>query len=269
MDVFKLLKEYLPIITAFLGATLAYIFNNRKYKFERFHTEIEESLKGFYSPIFHEMRNIKLDMEHFNKEKLKDKEKLLNDFIKKHVREDTGVYKSFNGNLIELLYEMDELLIKYSIDKEEKYIKESIKKFNKIYLLVEREYWDIQKSLYREYHWHKQLNKRSYIIRAFMELCSLFYDTMQFFAIILGVVLYMIAVDRITKTSTPSIPSVISDNFRNVALSILLTYFIALAIKVTYSLFTNDYKRENKLLKKLDKIIFQYLKKKYIDIKKC
>ena len=90
----KILKENLPVITAFIGAFLAYAFSGRRYKHERFYNDVSESLKDFYSPVFHGLRYIKIELDPKNKENLVEK------FVQKYTHKDVQLYKCHSEYLI-------------------------------------------------------------------------------------------------------------------------------------------------------------------------
>ena len=257
-DIFNKYGQYLPVATVFLAAFLAYIFSNKRFKLERFHKDAEISLKEFYSPVFHEMRQI------INIDSLY-KDKLICNFVKKHTGVDTVLYKSYNMNLNGLFYDLDEAINEYNKSKEDQDYKECEKIFNSIYFIVKNEYEDFQSSLYKHYPWYKHLNKRSYLIRLLMDLGTLFYDTVLWVFLLWLFILYGILVDRyITHVNTPAI---IKDNFMMATGIIIPLYFIAMISKIPHFIVTIDYKKENKFVKKINKKIGLLLKNLKLKIK--
>lgn len=245
---FTSLKEYLPILTAFLGAFLAYIFNNRKNRFDRFYIEAAESLKEFYSPIFHEMRRIK------SEDDIEVKTELLNKLIKSLVATDTNIYKAYNENLIELVYELDELLNKYMRNKDDEKLKSCFEHFDKIYYKVKKEYLDIQRSLYKQYPWHKKLIRTNYIVRLIFDSGLLFYDTVLFIGMCWLFLVYIIIVNRIQGKN--DIPIVIKDNFRGISSIVIGLFMFAMICVLPYFFVVMDYRKQNKIFDAADKIIF-------------
>jgi len=245
-DIINKFGAYLPVVTVFLAAFLAYAFNNKRFKFERFHRDAEISLKEFYSPVFHEMRKIK------NSDSLY-RDKLIYDFVKKHTDVDTVLYRAYNMNLSGLFYDLDEAINEYNKSKDTQDYKECEKIFNSIYIIVKKEYEDYQASLYKHHPWYKHLNKRSYIVRLFMDLSTLFYDTVLWIFLFWLFIFYGILVDRyITKINTPRI---IVDNFATATEIIIPLLCLGMMAKIPHFLVTIDYKKENKFVKKLNKKI--------------
>lgn len=245
-----LIKEYLPVITAFLGAFVAYAFANRKYRVERFHKDATESLEEFYSPVFHEMRKIKIKLSSCKEE---EKISILSNFIKPYTEKDTNIFKSYNLNLIELFYDLDQVVIKpNSVD-------EAISIFNRLYLEIKREYNDLQKSLYKNFPWIKFLNKLNPIFRVCLDLTTLLYDIAQFLLAICFFIGYVIVFSKITGDN--NVPIWVKDNMKSlIALSISL-FTLALIMRFPYYLVMMNYKKENKLFKCIDEKIFKFITK--------
>jgi hypothetical protein len=240
------IKEYFPIATAFLGAFLAYIFGNRKYKIERFHKEAVESLKDFYSPVFHDMREIKFKLDFWNREE--QISNLIN-FISKYMSKDTNLFKSYNPNLIDLFYDLDKALRKSKVVGKD----EAIDIFNMLYVKVEKEYWDIQKSIYRQFPWYKILNKTNPIYRFLLDLTILFYDIAQFLFFGWVFIVYIIIFNKVTGNT--NVPIWIINNIEGITVVCLSLFGLAVAIRTPYHLILMDYKRENKYIKNINKLI--------------
>lgn len=252
MDISQTIKEYLPISAAFLGAFLAYVFGNRRYRSERFYKEATDSLKEFYSPLFYEMRSIKLDMNRYNKDKLID------DFLKKYLSTNTKLFMSFNAKLNDLFYDLDEMFRKYKLNKDVEALDTAVAIFNEIYYLVKKEFNDIQKSLYKRFPWYKHLYKQSFIIKFVLDLSVLLYETVSFLGMCWLLIIYVAIVNRITGQN--DMPSIIKDNLKQVTLIIAPLFAIAITIRFPYFLAIMDYKKENKILKKANGMIFNKLK---------
>lgn len=248
----KTVKDYLPVITVILAAFLAYIFNNRKYKFERFHKEAAESLKDFYSPLFHEMRIIKLDMQY------NDKVKLIELFLKKHLSEDTQIYKSYNRKLIDLFYDLDIAFRGYK-DKKNVKLDDVLEIYNEIFYKVNKDYEDIQICLYSQFPWYKLLHKKSPIFRILMDLGVLFYDIVKFIFIGWVLLAYTVFINKLTGDI--SLPTVITNNFKGITIICVSLYLFGVIARLPYYFAVTDYKKENKILKKADKFIYSNLKR--------
>ena len=258
MDLKISLKEYIPVITVFLAAFLAYLFGNRKYKSEQFHKNAMESLTDFYSPIFHEMRKIKLNLD-----SNKDCEiiSIINIFVKSYTLKDTFIFKSCNPNVIQLFYDLDENLTKSeSIDKDK-----IINLFESLYIIVESEYWDIHKSLYANFPWLKFLNKINPIFRFFLELTKSFYDIALFLIFIVGSTLYITFFNKIFAHIEP--PEWIKSNTYLMFMVCCSIFSLAIILRIPYYISTMNYKKENKYVKNINN---KYNKKtKYFFSKLC
>lgn len=254
MNILNELKECLPIITALLGAFLAYFFNNRKSRSEQFRKDAVEGLEEFYSPLFHEMHTIKVRS---NLGDYKDVEEL-NKLVDKLVSKDTKIYKSYNQNLVNMVYELDKKLKTYDIKKEDEILKDAFNLFDQLYNLVDKEYWGIQKSLYKQYPWYKQLNKRNYIIRFLMDLSTLIYETVQFLVFLWGFIAYAIFIDNITGSEVSI--NAFRDNFRDITVILVGLFAIALTIRIPYFIITSDYRRKSRIQEKIEDWIWAGIK---------
>lgn len=245
------LKDYLPIITAFVGAFMAYIFSNRHYRSERFYKDAAESLHDFYSPIFHEMRYIKINMNKYNREQL------ISEFLKKYLSNKTQLFKAHNAKLTQLFYDMDELFNEYKNNKEKETLEKVFDMFNNALYLIKNEYDDIQRSLYKQFPWYKQLNKRGPILRFLMDLTTLFYDIAQFLFIIWLLIIYILVFNRITGKN--DVPEWLINNFSNITIICSSLYCFALVFRIPYFSVMIDYKKDSRIAKKVNKVIHEML----------
>ena len=246
-------KEYLPIITAFLGAFLGYIFNGRKYKIEQFNKDAAESLKYFYSPVFNRLRIIKIEL---NPEK---REKLMEELIEKYTSEDTQLYKSYNPYLIEVFYDLDKSFKKFKMKMKNEYWEEFWEQFEEFYELVEKEYWNIQNGLYKDYPWYQFLTKRGYILKFICQLTVLLYETIQFIVVSWFFIMYLYLWSKIFGQNV--IPDWLINNLKNLTFVIISLFFIGVTFQAVYFTVTIDYRRKRKFLRKADRCIINSLNK--------
>ena len=240
--------KILPIITAFIGAILAYVFGNRKSKNEQFHKDALQSLTDFYSPVFHEMRKIYLNLDIYEDRKVVE---MIDEFVNTHTSKETNIFKSCNPNINQLFYDLEE-----EIYKSEDLYKEDaiIKLFRSLYLTVKDEYWDISKSLYNDFPWYKYLNKTNPILRALLGISKLFYDISKFMLGLCAFLFYIRIFSNIFDVSKP--PEWIMVNLKDFSILFIYTYILALSMSFPYYLSKINYKKQTKYTKKFDKIFY-------------
>lgn len=249
----KEINNYLPVITVFLTAFLGYIFGNRHYKNERLYKNMEDILENFYSPAYHEMKNIKLNMTSYNKFEL------IENFSKKYLSTETKIFKSYNNRIVQMIDELQDIIIEYKKSDERELITDLSKKFDGIYYCVQKDYNDIRKSLYKEMPWCIKLNSMNPILKLLMELIDLFYDIMKFLLICWLILSYTIIVNRI-KGNT-QLPSIIKDNISFMSFIIITLFFMAIVFRLPHMTVSQDYKAENKFSKKFSKWCIERKKK--------
>lgn len=253
MNLENLIKEYFPIITVCLSAFLAYVFSGRKYKTERFYNDIGESLKDFYSPVFHELRDIKLEQDP------RKKENLLKEFVDKYTSNYNKLYICHNEYLVQLFYDLEQVFREYRLKRREKEWVEVCSIFNKINSLVCKEYWHIQRALYKDYPWQKVMERNNYLIKPFMRFLVLLYDTAFFLLTVWGILLYLIKFSQFTGQI--EIPSIIKDNFAAFSSLTISLYSISFILAIPYLITVLDNRRISKLIEKADELIMNKLRK--------
>lgn len=249
----KALKEYLPVITAFLGAFLAYVFSGKKYRQERFFNDVNESLKTFYSPTFHELRNIKIETDP------KSKETLMEKFIDKYTGINTQIYICHNEYLVQLFYDLDQLFRAFKAKRKDEDWEKVYSTFDLIDNIVSKEYRNIQRSLYKSYPWQKIISRRNYIIKPLMEFSVFLYDTASFILILWLVLIYILFVNRFT--GHVETPQIIKENFIGFSKIVISIYSFGFMAATPYFIITLDHRPINKVLKNIDIFIFSRLGK--------
>lgn len=253
MNDINILKDYLPVVTAFIGAFLAYIFNDRKYNHERFFDDVSESLRGFYSPVFHELRLIQLEID------AKNREDLIGIFIKKYTKSDTMLYTCHNEYLVQLFYDLDEVFKIFMVKRREEDWEKVWKSLMTINSLVKKEYWLIQRSLYKEYPWKKVTCRRNYLIRPLMELSVFLFHTACFIMIAWLFLLYLISFDKFFGQSV--LPAIILANFIIISKLVLAIYLLSLSLAIPYLIIILDHKRITITKEKINKYFIAIVKK--------
>lgn len=249
-------NNYLPVFTACLGAFLGYILSNRKYKLERFYKDGYESIKEFYSPAYQQLRKIIMENEP------KKREDLLDLFMEKYRLEDGNIYMSCNQNIIQKFYDLDEVYFQFKKDRSKEKWADIWRKLKSIYYDVDKEYWNMQESLYNDFHWQKFLTKRNYLFKLFMEIMVFFYKTMSFIVAIWVLMLYILLCDRISGQK--GLPDVIISNFPKISYLVIIIFLFCVIFALPYLMVNSDYKRRNKISIKID----AFLGKKIITLKK-
>jgi len=133
-----------------------------------------------------------------------------------------------------------------------------LKLFNEFYSLVKKEYWGIQKSLYGQYPWYKQLNKSNYILKFFMDLSTLFYETVQFLGLLWALILYLMVVDKIMGRRTPI--NVFATNSGDITGLLIGLIVIAVTCRIPYFIIISDYRKESRILEKVGSYIWGGIK---------
>ncbi len=157
---------------------------------------------------------------------------------------------SWNQNLIQKFYELDKVYFKFKKDRSKEKWDDIWIKLKSINYDINKDYFSIQGSLYNDYHWRKFLTKRNYLLKFLMEILVLCYKTMVFIVSIWVLMLYILLCDRITGQK--GLPNIIINYFPKISYFVIIIFSICVIFAFPYIIINGDYKRQNKILMKID-----------------
>lgn len=242
---FKILKDYLPLMTTLLAASLTYFFGYKKGKNEKFTSQLEDNLSNIISPLFHAMKKIN------EEESLFQREKLIREFFAKYTSEGTSIYKISNKSILDWFYDTYDFYLIFVKDKSDENWENFWVYFNELYHKVRVEYKNVRGIIYSDYKWYSTLVQKNYLLRALVEILAFIYETVKFF---IASCLFIIAIAVFQRfEGTTLIPA----EFTKVVLELL---FIFLMICCFLTIVLSDYFSSKQAQKdSFLKILFQKL----------
>jgi hypothetical protein len=185
------LLPYFPLISVILAGFISYLFTFRKSKKELFINHVNESLKDFCSPIYHELKSIK---------RLKDSSDIeirLTNLFDSFTNRETSIYKAADLYILKKFYELEDSFFQFKVFRTEELWEKFWINLEKFYIMIENEYYDNCTTLYLDYKWMKHQSRKSFIVRFLNEAIIIFYELLKFLLVISLLGIYFVIADKI------------------------------------------------------------------------
>ncbi|WRU97852.1 hypothetical protein RYX51_22515 (plasmid) [Priestia filamentosa] len=154
------IKEYLPLLIAITSASLAYLYARRNNNFANFYNQSKESLEDLLGPMYFRLKHI------MSIEDLYEKEARLEEWFNDYNPSKVPIHKLGSQLLIKkflILQEMFPNLGKKRLEIEEEFYKE----LESVYKNLEKRYWSVFNSLYKDYNWYNRIINTYFTWRVF------------------------------------------------------------------------------------------------------
>ncbi|MCY8995785.1 MULTISPECIES: hypothetical protein [Bacillus subtilis group] len=171
----ELLKGYIPVIAVLVSAFIAFISNIRHKDLERFYKNAESNLEKLIEPMYFTVKNI---------EAVEDKQykiKLINDFFNTYAPKKISVSKLGNRQLINKYFEAQTAFNQYLNNFDEESLKLLFFKIGSLRYHIEKEYWKLFETVYKDYNWYKKTVDMNYLFRFFLRIS--FFIESTFYAV--------------------------------------------------------------------------------------
>ncbi|WOH92994.1 hypothetical protein RZN08_10270 [Bacillus paralicheniformis] len=158
------IKEYLPVITVVLSAFIAFISTIRHKDLERFYKNAENNLEKVIEPMYLKVKNI---------ENIKDgqhKIELIKDFFDIYDSKKMNISKLGNRQLINKFFETEKAFNQYILKFDEESLKSLFFKVRSLKYNLEKEYWRLFETIYKDYNWYKKTVDMNYLFRFFLRI---------------------------------------------------------------------------------------------------
>lgn len=168
-NVFGFLKEYLPVITVVLSAFIAFISTVRHKDLERFYRNAESNLEKVIEPMYLKVKHIEAvnDRQH--------KIELIRDFFNTYDPKKMSISKLGNRQLINKFFAAEKAYNQFNHNFDEESLKSLFFKVRSLKYNIEKEYWRLFETIYKDYNWYKKTVDMNYVFRFFLRI-SLFIE---------------------------------------------------------------------------------------------
>ncbi|MGZ9819397.1 hypothetical protein ACXM0N_26395 [Peribacillus simplex] len=174
----KAYLPYLPLIIAFIAASLGYILGQRNSKINRFLQQADINLNEVCGPIFFSLKRI------FEVSDEGVREKLLDSFFVQFSTTNSNLYKVGNKSIIDWFINYEKLYYQFKKSREFEDWKKFWEELAYLKGLIEDEYWKNFDSLYGEYRWFQKTLTSNFFVRIWYELIHLLFQATQFSIIV-------------------------------------------------------------------------------------
>ncbi|MEJ9230294.1 hypothetical protein LAV79_12545 [Peribacillus butanolivorans] len=189
MDFFK---EYFPLLVAITGASLAYLYGRRNNNYVNFHSKAKENLEDLLEPMYFRLKDIiSIDDKY-------ERELNLNKWLNDYAPYEVPIHKLGDKSLIEKFLKirgMFQNLSEKRLETEEEFYKG----LKDMHDNLERQYWSIFNSLYKDYYWYNRILNAHFTYRVFLECIRHIRNFSQFFFSISGLTMFLGLYFRILK----------------------------------------------------------------------
>ena len=194
-DLMDIFNEYFPqLLVVIIGASLAYFYGRKNNNYVNFHSKAKENIEDLLEPMYFRLKDIiSIDDKYERELKL---DKWLNDYTPYEV----PIHKLGDKSLIEKFIKIREMFQNLSekrLETEEEFYK-GLKDFHNN---LERQYWSIFNSLYKDYIWYNRILNTHFTYRVFLECIRYIRNFSQFLLIISGITIFLGMYFRILKES--------------------------------------------------------------------
>ncbi|MCY9139693.1 MULTISPECIES: hypothetical protein [Peribacillus] len=183
-DLMNFIKDYFPLLVAIIGASLAYLYGRRNNNYVNFHSKAKENLEVLLEPMYFRLKDIiSIDDKYERELKLK---KWLNDYTPYEV----PIHKLGDKSLIEKFLKIREMFQNLS-EKRLENEEEFYKGLKDLHYGLERQYWSIFNSLYKDYYWYNRILNTHFTFRVILECIRPIRNFSQFFFCISGLTMFL------------------------------------------------------------------------------
>ncbi|KAA0840625.1 hypothetical protein NFG81_07665 [Bacillus paralicheniformis] len=235
------IKEYLPVITVVLSAFIAFISTIRHKDLERFYKNAENNLEKVIEPMYLKVKNI---------ENIKDgqhKIELIKDFFDIYDSKKMNISKLGNRQLINKFFETEKAFNQYILKFDEESLKSLFFKVRSLKYNLEKEYWRLFETIYKDYNWYKKTVDMNYLFRFFLRISFFIESTLYAVTwISFGFVMFVIF-DGVSVSEAVWVENFKEDFFSAliIFISSLATLYISMFINFA---FADDTKQKKKFV---------------------
>ncbi|MCY8912536.1 hypothetical protein MOE47_05910 [Bacillus atrophaeus] len=155
----EVIKGYLPVIAVFVSAFIAFISTIRHKDLERFYKNAEINLEKTIEPMYYKIKYITGISD--TNQKLKN----INGFFDTYNSKLINISKLGNRQLIELFLETENILNQYISHKDDKTKEVLLSRVRRLHREIEKEYWRLFETIYKDYNWYKKTVDMNYVFR--------------------------------------------------------------------------------------------------------
>lgn len=191
-DLMDFFKEYFPFLVAITGASLAYLYGRRNNNYVNFHSKAKENIEDLLEPMYFRLKDIiSIDDKYERELKLG---KWLNDYTPYEV----PIHKLGDKSLIQKFLKIRGMFQNLSgkrLETEEEFYKG----LKDLHDNLERQYWSIFNSLYKDYYWYNRILNTHFTYRIILECVRHIRNFSQFFFFISGLTIFLAVYFRLLK----------------------------------------------------------------------
>lgn len=190
------IKDYLPVIVVLISAVIAFVSNNRHKDLDRFYKNAEENLYNLIEPMYYKMEKI---------EKISDeihKLEAIRNYFNTYNPENINISKLGNRQLIDKFLDSHTAFHHYLTEIDDKNLRTLFRKFRSLRFSLEKEYWNLFETIYKDYNWFKKSVGMNYLFRFFVRITVFFERTMYAVTWILFGFLGFIIIDEYNPGGT-------------------------------------------------------------------
>jgi len=238
MNISKNIITFLPLIISIIAAVITYFFGQRSKNLDKFYKQTQKSLTEVTSPIYHELKAIKVT-------NLPEKrEKLLQQFFEKYLKESTNIYHIGNRFVIviEYFYNLYDKFCEFmrtrnQNDWNEFWLRFESFRFESFFVMIEEEYWKTFEITYSDYKWHQYNMTKNIFFRVWNSVVRFLFDFSKVVVAVTGFLVYLTMYDKIQVFITEK--NIFPSNFFNLSLTLLflsVMFFGVMGIINSYQL---------------------------------
>ncbi|MGD6976133.1 hypothetical protein ACQCU3_03660 [Bacillus altitudinis] len=243
-ELWELVKENIAVIaagltfiTAVLSAVIAFVSNIRHKDLDRFYKNAEENLYNLIEPMYFKMEKI----EKINDER--HKMEAIRNYFKTYNPEKINISKLGNRQLINKFLDSYTAFHQYLTKIDDDSLRKLFNKIRSFGYSLEKEYWKLFETIYKDHNWFKKTVGMNYIFRLFLRISVFIESTFYAVTWMLFVLFWMIFI----YAYGPGSPAIVDDadeilkDVISIFILSLITLYMTMAINL---MVTNDAKQK-------------------------
>lgn len=177
------IKEYISILVVVVGSSLAYIYGRRNNNFTTFSNQAKENLESVLEPMYLRLKYI------LNIEDDYEKEVSLNRWFNDYTPHKFHLHKLGDRSIMEEFLQLESLykgLNNTNTTEKELFYRQ----LTKMYIRLEKQYWSVFNSLYKDYYWYNRILNTNFSYRVLLECIKFLRNLTHLLGSTSGIILF-------------------------------------------------------------------------------
>jgi len=209
------IKDYISILVVIVGSSLAYIYGRRNNNFTTFSNQAKENLESLLEPMYLRLKYI------LNIEDEYEKEVNLNRWFNDYTSYKIHLHKLGDRSIIENFLQLESLY--KSLNNNNTSEKELFyQQLTNMYIRLEKQYWSVFNSLYRDYYWYNRILNTNFPYRVFLECIKFLRNLVQLLGSTSGIIVFFSFYFKVLKVANMENEILIPRELTILAMSTLL-----------------------------------------------